>query len=120
MIKLIEGNLYVGQINFHTNGNAHLRLDEETEVFIYKKNTGKSLHLDEVEIEIFLKNDKIEGKVISVISRFKKEYVGKVQISKKNGSVFVVPDSDKIAVDFYIKGGLKAEDNKKVLVELLS
>ena len=116
MIKLKEGDVYEGQIEFSTNGNASLVV-EDKEVFIYKKNTSNSLHLDKVKIQIFQGEKKLEGKVIEVISRFKTEYVGRVQIGKK--TTFVVPDSNKVPVDFYIKGGLKAEHDQKVVVELV-
>jgi ribonuclease R len=116
MIELKEGDVYEGQIEFSTNGNASLVV-EDKEVFIYKKNTANSLHLDKVKVQIFKAERKLEGKVIEVISRFKTEYVGRVQIGKK--TIFVVPDSNKIPVDFYIKGGLKAEHDQKVVVELI-
>ena len=116
MIELKEGDVFVGQIEFSTNGNASLKI-EEKEVFIYKKNTLNSLHLDKVKIEIFKAEKKLEGKVTEVISRYKTEFVGKVQIGKK--STFVIPDSNRIPVDFYIKGGLVAEDKQKVIVELV-
>jgi ribonuclease R len=115
MIKLKEGDVFEGQIEFATNGNASL-LVEDKEIFIYKKNTANSLHLDKVKVQIFQAKRKLEGKVIEVVSRFKTEYVGRVQIGKK--TIFVVPDSNKIPVDFYIKGGLKAEHDQKVVVEL--
>ena len=116
MIELKEGDVYEGQIEFSTSGNASL-LVEDKEIFIYKKHTANSLHLDKVKVQIFKAERKLEGKVIEVISRFKTEYVGRVQIGKK--TIFVVPDSNKIPVDFYIKGGLKAEHDQKVVVELV-
>ena len=116
MIELKEGDVYEGQIEFSTSGNASL-LVEDKQIFIYKKNTANSLHLDKVKVQIFKAEKKLEGKVIEVISRFKTEYVGRVQIGKK--TTFVVPDSNKIPVDFYIKGGLKAEHDQKVVVELI-
>jgi len=116
MIELKEGDFFEGQIEFSTNGNASL-LVENKEIFIYKKNTFNSLHLDKVKVQIFQSEKKLEGKVIEVISRFKTEYVGRVKIGKK--TIFVVPDSNKISVDFYIKGGLKAEHDQKVVVELI-
>lgn len=115
MIELKEGDVFEGQIEFATNGNASLTVKEK-EIFIYKKNTSTALHLDSVKVEIFKAEKKLEGRVIEVISRFKKEFVGRVQVGKK--TIFVVPDSNKIPVDFYIKGGLKAEDDQKVVVEL--
>ena len=116
MIEIKEGDVFEGQIEFSTNGSASLKTQEK-EIFIYKKNTANSLHLDKVKIEIFQAEKKLEGRVTEVISRFKTEFVGRVQISKKN-TTFVIPDSSKMSVDFYIKGGLIAEDGQKVIVEL--
>ena len=42
--------------------------------------------------------------VTASISRFKTQFVGRVQIGKK--TTFVVPDNPKIYTDFYIKGEL--------------
>ena len=115
IIKLNEGDFYEGQIEFSTNGHGSINI-EGKEVFIFKRNTLNSLHLDKVKVQIFKGEKKLEAKVTEVISRFKTEYVGRVQKSEK--STFVIPDSNKIPVDFYIKGGLVAEDGQKVIVEL--
>lgn len=106
---------YEGQIEFSNYGNASINI-EDKKVFIHKKNTLNSLHLDEVVVEIIESNKKYEAKVLKVKSRFRKEFVGRVQIGQK--STFVVPDSDKLSVDFYIKGGLVAKNGQKVIVEL--
>ena len=96
MIQLIEGDRYKGQIEFSNHGNASIKLEDKS-IFIHKKNTFTSLHLDTVVVEIFKSEKKLEGKVIEVVSRFRKEFVGKVQIGKK--STFVIPDSDKRRFD---------------------
>ena len=116
MIKLIEGDRYEGQIQFSNSGNANITIEEKS-IFIHRKNTLNSLHLDKVKIEIFKGEKKLEAKVVETISRFRTEFVGRVQIGKK--STFVIPDSDKLSVDFYIKGGLVATDGQKVIVELI-
>jgi ribonuclease R len=113
--KNYEGEFYTTQIEFSKSGNASCIINEK-EVFINKKNTLNSLHLDKVRVTTFKSQKGIEARVVEVVERFKTQYVGKVQVGKK--SVFVVPDSPKIVVDFYIKGGLKAEHDQKVLVEL--
>lgn len=115
MNKFIEGEFYTGQIEFSNNGNASINIYDK-EIFIYRKNTLNSLHLDKVKVQLFNGERRIEAKVVEVLERFKKEFVGRVQKGKK--SVFVVPDSIKIHVDFFIKGGLVAEDGQKVIVEL--
>ena len=116
MIELKEGDIFEGQIEFSANGNAYL-LQEHKDIFIFKKNTGNALHLDKVKIEVFKLGNKFEGKVIETISRFKTQYVGQVKINKE--AVFVVPDSNKIVVDFFIKGDIKAKNNQKVVVEFI-
>ena len=116
MIKLIEGDRYEGQIEFSNSGNASITIEEKS-IFIHRKNTLNSLHLDKVKIEIFKGEKKLEAKVVETISRFRTEFVGRVQIGKK--STFVISDSDKISVDFYIKGGLVAKDGQKVIAELI-
>jgi len=115
MIKLIEGDRYEGQIEFSNSGNASIQIEDKS-IFIHKKRTLNSLHLDKVKVEIFKGEKKLEAKVLETISRFRTDFVGRVQIGKK--STFVIPDSDKLSVDFYIKGGLVAKDGQKVIVEL--
>jgi len=83
MIELKEGDVYEGQIEFSTSGNASLVINEK-EVFVYKKNTANSLHLDKVKVQIFKAEKKLEGKVIEPTSRFKTEFVGRVQIGKNS------------------------------------
>jgi ribonuclease R len=113
--KTIEGEFLTGQIEFSKNRHATININNK-EVFINKKNTLNSLHLDKVRVTTFTTDRGLEAKVIEVVERFKTEFVGRVEIGKK--SVFVIPDNSKINVDFYIKGGLKAENGQKVVVEL--
>lgn len=115
MIKSKKRNTFEGQIEFSTNGNASIII-EDAEIFIYKKNTLNALPNDIVKVEIFEIKNRYEAKVIKVISRYKKKFIGKVSIKK--GTIFVIPDNNKIPVDFYIKGGLIPENNQKVIVEL--
>lgn len=116
MEEIKEGDIFEGQINFTGSGNAIVKINE-VEIFIYKKNTSTSLHLDTVKFEIFQAEKKLEGKVLEVLSRFKTQYVGRVQINKKNNKiVFVVPDSNKIHVDFYISNS-DVKNDQKVVVE---
>ena len=68
MIELKEGDVYEGQIEFSTSGNASLTINKK-EIFVYKKNTTNSLHLDKVKVQIFKAEKKLEGKVIEVIEQ---------------------------------------------------
>lgn len=110
-----EGQFYTSQIEFSKNRHASVTINNK-QIFINKKNTLNSLHLDKVRVVTFQTERGLEAKVVEVVERFKTQFVGRVEIGKK--SIFVVPDSPKIMVDFYVKGGLVAKDGQKVVVEL--
>src|ERR1035437_3652902 len=119
-LKIKEGDIITGQIDFIASGSAYLKVDDvENDTYIYKKNTLNALHMDTVSVEIIKNNSKLEGKVLSVIKRYKTEWVGAVQRTK--GLVFVVPDSTKMPVDFYVTddASMDAKDKQKVIVSLV-
>lgn len=117
MKKLKENDTFEGIIDFTTSGNASVNIGEAS-LFVYKKNTSNAFHGDKVKVEVIQRNNKFEAKVIDIIDRCRTKFVGKIHKNKR--FTFVIPDSNKIPVDFYIKGGLDANDEQKVLVELLS
>ena len=119
MNKIKEDSVFEGTIDFANSGNASINIGDKN-LFIFKKNTLNSLNGDKVKVKAITKNNKIEAEVIEVLERFRTQFVGKVQINKENKRlIFVVPDSQKIAVDFYIKGDHDAIHDQKVLVELI-
>lgn len=117
MNKLKEDSIYEGTIEFSNSGNASINIENKS-IFIFKKNTLNALNSDKVRVKIIIKNNKVEAEVIEVLERFRTKFVGKVHINKD--LTFVIPDSQKIPVDFYIKGNHDAKNDQKVLVELLS
>ena len=120
MNKIKEDSVFEGTIDFANSGNASINIGDKN-LFIFKKNTLNSLNGDKVKIKVITKNNKIEAEVIEVLERFRTQFVGKVKINKENKRlIFVVPDSQKITVDFYIKGESEATHDQKVLVELIN
>jgi ribonuclease R len=119
MNKIKEDSIYEGSIDFANSGNASISIEDKN-IFIFKRNTLNSLNGDKVRVKIVSKNNKLEAEVIEVLERFRTQFVGKVQINKENKRlIFVVPDSQKIGVDFYIKGENDAVHDQKVLIELI-
>lgn len=116
MNKKIEGE-FQGVIEFTPNGNASIQIGEDN-YFIYKTNTLNSLHLDVVKVEVFdreYRNEtRAEAKVLEIVERNQTTFVGRLQKSKK--ATFVVTNNNKLP-DFYIKGGLVADDNQMVIIE---
>lgn len=117
MIKIKEGSIFEGIIEFSNSGNASINIDNNRNIFIFKKNTLNAFNNDKVKVKTIIKNRKLEAEVIEVIERFRTQFVGKVQINK--GITFVVPDNQKLSTDFYIKGEHFAENGQKVLIELI-
>ena len=116
MNKIKEGDIFESQLEFSMSGNATIKIDGR-EIFIHKKKTANAMHLDTARVEIFQGQKKLEGKVIETVSRYKTEFAGTAQVNGE--TVFVVPDSNRMIVDFYIKGSENIENGQKVLVEFL-
>jgi len=112
--RIKEGEIYESQIGFSTNGNATVKVLER-DIFIHKSKTLNALHLDTVKFRVIRRGKSLEAEVVETTKRFKDKFVGRVQIGKK--TVFVVPDNNKIPVDFFIKGDTEAKDGQKVVVQ---
>jgi len=116
MIKAKEGEIIESQIEFSASGNASIKIDGK-EIFIHRKKTLNSLHLDTVRAEIFKGQKKLEAKVIEVTERFKTDFVGTVHTNGE--TTFVIADNPKISVDFFIKGKADAKHGQKVVVRFI-
>ena len=114
---------FVGKFRANEKGYGFVTLeDNNNEVFIAEKNTNSSLNGDTVAVELFKlkENDKnIEGRIIKVLKRDKKEVIGTFQKSRNFG--FVVPDDRKINTDIFVskKHYGNAKNNQKVVVEII-
>ena len=99
MIKINDE--LVGKIHFNAGGSAYLVSPEiPKDIYIHKKNTNKSLHLDTVKIKVVKGHGRsIEGEVIEIVERFRTEFVGTLEISPRYA--FFIPDSNRLNVDFY-------------------
>lgn len=112
-----------GIIDFTTQGTAFVSISpDKPDVFIPFKKTKNALQNDLVKIDIYNRRGrgKLEGEVVEVIKRNKTKFVGTIQLTPK--FAFVVPDYNKLHVDFFIRmediDG--ATHGQKVLVELVS
>ena len=86
---------------------------------IPKKFLKSALINDKVVIKLYKIKKSIIGKVVEVVNRSKKFFVG--TLYKKNNTSFVVPIEKYLKTDFYIPKGkcLKASHNDRVIVKLL-
>lgn len=96
-----------GIIDINSSGSGYL-LQEEDDIYIYKKNIGQALNGDLIKIETIPSKQpgKIEGRVTQILKRHKKEFVGILAITDngegKRKYGFVIPDSKKMHRDIFI------------------
>jgi ribonuclease R len=102
-IKTIGTNVITGIVDMKQTGKAYIISGELPEdVFVAANDTYHALHGDKVKVRLFpaRKGRKTEGKIIEVIERGKKQFVGIVEVSKNYA--FLVPDDTNIPVDIFI------------------
>src|ERR1035437_3826775 len=98
-------NYVNGVIDFVSTGGAYVVTSiTEKDIFIPKGKTKDALHGDTVKV-LLSSYDKYkrEGSVAQVIQRKRTDFVGTAQVTAKN--CFVVPDSNKLHIDFFIPQG---------------
>ena len=118
--KIKIGDILEGRLSSNASGSAYLvSTDLPKDIYLNKNNTNHALHLDNVRIEVIPGDGRsLEGKVIEIVERFRTEFVGQIQISPK--FAFFVPDSNKLAIDFFIPLNklMGATDGQKVIVKM--
>lgn len=118
--KTKENKEYVtGIIDFTQQGTAFVITNEnDNDIFIPAKKSKDALNGDLVKIYVYPKRSgkRKEGEVVEVLKRSKTEFVGTIKILPR--FAFVVPDRNKIHVDFFVRpeNVHGAEDGQKVLV----
>lgn len=119
--QIKETKQYVtGTIDFTSQGTAFVVFSEtEDDIYIPDRKSKDALQGDLVKVYVFAKRSgkRKEGEVVEVIKRAKTQFVGTIKINPKFS--FVIPDSHKIHVDFFIRNAdtKGAEDGQKVLIE---
>lgn len=116
-VELIEGI-----IDINKSKNAYLTntvLNED--IFISFFNLKSAMHGDKVSVRIVSKKGKsrVEGEVVEIKERAKKEFVGKINLYNGNG--FFTANNPKMIYDIFVpKEKLNnAKDKDKVIVEIL-
>ncbi|MDR1198533.1 MAG: ribonuclease R [Prevotellaceae bacterium] len=108
----------IGRVDMTANGYAFIISDEiEKDVFVSQHNLNHALHNDKVKINIYntKRTSRYEGEVIEVLERSKQNFVGKVELSGRNG--FLIPDSRQMPHDIFIPADKlnNAQNGQKVV-----
>jgi ribonuclease R len=122
--KLPQTNLLQGRLDINKSGYGFVIInnDKSGDIFVAARNIGTAFDGDIVEVELFAKQKgkNIEGQIIQVLERKRKEYVGIIKKSKS--FYFISTDDPAIHRDIYINesklNGAKTGD--KVVVGKLN
>jgi ribonuclease R len=121
-IRAISSNVITGIVDMKQTGKAYIITDQmEEDIYIAANNTYHAFNGDKVKVSLFplRKGRKIEGVIIEIIERNKKQFVGIVEISKNYA--FLIPDDTNVPVDIYIqKSGLKGARNGNKAVAVIT
>jgi len=101
--KLAAPREVTGTVDMKRTGKAYVITDAlDEDVYIAANNTNRSLDGDKVRVALFPRRSgrKTEGKIVEVLERSRKQFVGVVEVSKK--FAFLIPDSASVPVDIYI------------------
>ena len=118
--NLPQTNRLKGKLEINRNGFGFVSINDERlgDIFVAARNIGTAFDGDIVEVELFAKQKgkNIEGQIVRVIERKRKEYVGIIKKSKS--FFFISPDDPNLHRDIYItESKLKnAKTGDKVVV----
>ena len=111
----------VGHIQTVSKGGGYFMSPKiEKDIYIHSSNLKNALNGDKVIIKSSLYKGKEEGRVLKIIERVKKEYIGVIEISEK--FCFFIPDDRMVKTHFFIekKHINKAKNGQKVKIKFLS
>jgi len=102
--KFPDTNRLKGRLEINRNGFGFVNINDNKrgDIFIAARNIGTAFDGDLVEVELFAKQKgkNIEGQIVNVVERKRKEYVGIIKKSKS--FFFISPDDAKLHRDIYI------------------
>jgi len=117
----IQHNTIIGIVDMKRTGKAYIISEELNEdVFIAANNTNHALNGDTVKVRLFPKRGdrKIDGQVIEILNRKRKQFVGVIEKSGKYA--FLVPDDTSVPIDIYIpvSGLNNAKNGEKAVAKI--
>lgn len=112
--------LVVGELEMNTDGSAEVFTNDNREIFIPDFRQNHALHGDRVEVSVYRHRRRglLEGEVIRIIERAKRNFVGTISFVRNHA--FVIPDNKLMPYDIFIpRVELKEVQNgQKVIVQI--
>jgi ribonuclease R len=102
--KLHSKTRYItGRVQMTSSNNAFVISEElDQDVFIVQKNLNHAMGGDTVRVYLFAKRQdrKLEGEIVEVLERKRKQFVGRVEVTKN--FAFLIPESKDAPYDIFI------------------
>ena len=122
-LKHMPAPKLIGKVDMTSTGAAYVTVEGlERDVYISPRKVRQALPGDIVKVHAYAnsKGNRVEGEIVEVLERAKETFVGKLSINTTSKVAFVVPDNQKMPVDFFIPLGemLRANDGDKVIVKM--
>ena len=116
-----KSNLKVGVLLSTKKGYAFVDIEGDEDVFVSSDNLNGAINSDQVIVELTNKKGlKLEGRIVKVINRKIKNFIGKVYV--KDNKYFIDLDDKKININITIDSDktLGAVSGHKVVVRLIN
>ncbi|MDR2893983.1 MAG: ribonuclease R [Alistipes sp.] len=130
---------FTGVVDTIASGSMFIRVDdaEVDDIYVDFRDGAHALNGDRVEVTVTRRmrggsavrggakgasrggENRLEGEVVRIIERSRRNYVGVLDVAEH--SVFLRPDSRKIAVDIYVKRaeGVEYKNGQKAVVKII-
>ena len=113
----------IGKVDMTSTGAAYVTVEGyERDIYISPRKVRQALPGDIVKVHAYATDHgkRIEGEIIEIVERARETFVGTLSINTTSKVAFVVPDNQKVPVDFFIPLGemLRAKDGDKVIVKM--
>lgn len=116
-----NSNLKIGKLMSTKKGYGFVDIEGDEDVFVEQSNLNGAINNDQVVVEITSKKGlKLEGRILKVVERKLKQFVGKVYFKK--GKCLIDLDDKKVNLNIIVDSdkSLGAVSGHKVLVRLLN
>ena len=111
-------NLKTGVINIKKSGIGFLIVPDGEDIFVDKDNLNGAINDDKVLIEIIKTNEKIEGRVLKVISRDLNNLIGEIYLYNNKPCFKLDDDKKKIEIKLDDKSTKGIVEGTKVIVSV--
>lgn len=112
-------NTFSGTLQLTSTGRGFVIVDDmDSDVMVNKIDLNKAFDGDYVKVNVFNNKKRIEGEIIEILKRNKKEFIGEFKEHKNSG--FVLTQNKNMYTDFYISDKdiiVDVEEGDKVLVK---